>query len=279
MMKRLFAKRTVTSWRELLGIQKQLARDWVFRGQHTDKPLRSSLDRALGAYGIPHDNGPSVESQMIRDFRRRYDGPDSALVAADSLYCLSLMQHHGAPTRLLDVSYSFWFACLFALDSLDSPPDKAVIWCFRRDWTLDASRAKVSAIDSRNDDDRRNEDSFQQIYIESKQTFIFHENPLRLNQRLIVQQGGFLCPGDVRTDFDTNLKGLADWWSKNNVLKVVIHVSAPLRRKAMDELRLMGVSRASLFPGLDGFAQSFPQRLPLYRWLAAQTAGGSVSAP
>jgi hypothetical protein len=269
-----FAEKPVNAWSALLNVRRELNDDWVFRGQPSDKPLRTSLDRALTAYGIPHDEAPGIEEQLIRDFRRRYDGPGSDLVAKDSLYCLALMQHHGAPTRLLDVTYSFFVACLFAIDSLEPPNGKAVIWCVRKGWTLDASRAKVGkVIDDRNVDAKRDEESFRQIYVESQQAIVFHENPFRLNQRLIIQQGGFLCPGDIRSDFEANVKGLDRWNSGGNVLKVILDLSAPLRQEAMEDLLRMNVSRASLFPGLDGFAGSIAQRLPLLRSLASMGTG------
>ena len=268
-----FAEERVNAWSALLDVRRRLNDDWVFRGQPGDKPLRTSLDRALTAYGIPHGEAPGIEEQMIRDFRRRYDGPGSDLVSKDSLYCLALMQHHGAPTRLLDVTYSFFIACLFAIDSLEPPNGNAVIWCIRKGWTLDTSRGKVNRIDDRNIDAKRREESFERIYVTSQQTFVFHENPFRLNERLIIQQGGFLCPGDVRSDFEANLKGLAGWNSRGNVLKVVLHLSASLRREGMEDLLRMNVSRASLFPGLDGFAGSIAQRLPLLRSLASMGTG------
>src|SRR5207249_3742322 len=91
-----------------------------------------------------------LESKLIRAFRRRYEGPDRDRVQDDSLYCLSLMQHHGAPTRLLDLTYSFFVAVLFALEGTHEQETElrsdAEIWCFNGDWCWkEASRIQSAA--------------------------------------------------------------------------------------------------------------------------------------
>lgn len=42
---------------------------------------------------------------------------------------------------------------------------------------------------------------------------------------------------------------------------------------AIEQLLLMNISRDSLFPGLDGFAQSLKQKLPLYTKMAENQVG------
>lgn len=195
------------------------------------------------------------------------------------------MQHHGAPTRLLDVTYSFFVACLFALDvtgpgSNERPAghgtDHAVLWCIRKGWTLDAARKAVPDIDCRNRDSERTEPSFQRIYLETPTRFVFHENPFTLSRRLVLQQGGFLCPGDVRVDFEENLKALPGWDLEGNVLRLAVSVDPDFRQEAMLELLRMNVSRAVLFPGPDGYAAAVRQRLTLLRMLASEGTGGGA---
>jgi len=49
------------------------------------------------------------------------------------------MQHHGAPTRLLDFTYSFYIAAYFALE--ESEKDCA-IWALNMKWSVEESKAK-----------------------------------------------------------------------------------------------------------------------------------------
>ncbi len=70
-----FAEEHLNDWSQLLELVRPWMNDWLFRGQPGDWPLRSSLDRALTAYGALPVDAPAVEKQLIKDFRRRYDGP------------------------------------------------------------------------------------------------------------------------------------------------------------------------------------------------------------
>ena len=80
-------------------------------------------------------------------------------------------------------------------------------------------------------------------------------NPFRLNQRLRIQQGVFLIPGDVDQPFMANLEALTvDSDSNDKLLKIVI--PRKVARETVRRLFSMGLSRTTLFPGLDGYARS-----------------------
>ena len=81
--------------------------------------------------------------------------------------------------------------------------------------------------------------------------------PKRLSERLSVQQGRFLVPRDVNQPLMENLAALGD--PKGNIVKYVF--PAAKRPHILERLRAMNITRAQLFPGLDGFAQSFRQLL------------------
>ena len=51
---------------------------------------------------------------------------------------------------------------------------------------------------------------------------------------------------------------------EDNVYKIQITFTKRERNRALSELHRMNIQRASLFPGLDGFAQSFKQKITLY---------------
>jgi hypothetical protein len=68
-----------------------------------------------------------------------------------------------------------------------------------------------------------------------------------------VQQGTFLWPGRVDRTIDEIVDGLSELTA--GIRQIIIPLSE--RGRAHDQLRLMNITRASLFPGLDGFASSF----------------------
>jgi hypothetical protein len=180
----------VNSWADLKAALSNRTNRWIYRGQSNDWPLKTSLERNLNNWNIDLARAPPIERQFIRDFRRQYRGEHHALVCSDYLHCLSLMQHHGAPTRLLDFSYSPYVAVKFAVEQGSK---KGVVWCLNVEWCNQAVLAIVDEqiIRQRDTDSSRNDSSFDSIYINpsTPKKFVYPENPFHLNERLIVQQG------------------------------------------------------------------------------------------
>jgi FRG domain len=129
---RQFAGKTITSWTEFTSEVSDL-KNWIFRGQSEDKPLATTLERRLLSWGIDLKRGPAIERALLREFRRRLRGEEYTRVKDDALYCLALMQHHGAPTRLLDCTYSPFVAAQMAIKEGKKQKDHA-IWCFNPSW-------------------------------------------------------------------------------------------------------------------------------------------------
>ena len=93
------------------------------------------------------------------------------------------------------------------------------------------------------------------------QPFVFAENPTILNERLIIQQGLFLCPGDVSKSLEDNIKSLSGWTDPGHIIKLKFTLSKAAYGEAIKELLSMNISYATLFPGLDGFAKSYKQKI------------------
>jgi hypothetical protein len=83
--------------------------------------------------------------------------------------------------------------------------------------------------------------------------------PFLLNERMTTQQGLFSCAGDLDVSFFENLRALSATDLPKNLVKVVIQGGA--RGEALEELNQANVNRATLFPGIDGLAQSLKYRL------------------
>jgi hypothetical protein len=85
-----------------------LGSEWVYRGQRdAGWDLTTSLER----HGPEGRTLPGAEAELLRQFKRRahvYLAPHH--IASDTGEWLALMQHFGAPTRLLDVTRSRYVA-------------------------------------------------------------------------------------------------------------------------------------------------------------------------
>jgi hypothetical protein len=89
---------------------------------------------------------------------------------------------------------------------------------------------------------------------------VYPLNPFHLNERLVIQQGVFLVPGDVTKSFMENLQALGP--AGDNVVEIRFYASREFMREATLQLHRMNVNSATLFPGLDGFAQHLNSVVP-----------------
>jgi hypothetical protein len=260
-----FCEKEIKTWEDFLRLPHLSEDTWIYRGQSEDWPLKTSLERACERSIIELKDAPSLERSLVTNFRRRYDGHDQQFVLSDTLYCLALMQHHGAPTRLLDWTYSPYVAFYFALEfSFGS----SVVWCVNQTWWSKKARAIMGErrYALRNKYETRNDESFVPLYMTDKPyRMVGLENPFFFNQRLNIQQGVFLCSGNVAVSFEENLKALEDYHHAGAVLKIRCGMNGEDRLRALKELHKMNIHRESLFPGLDGFAQALSHRLWMYQ--------------
>jgi hypothetical protein len=113
-----WTERFAESWDELIEIKKKDFSDlegkkFIFRGQGLHGDLKTSIERAFEEFEIDGDDRQDCEKQLIRSFQRKAPYHLKGICVPtkeDTLEWLSLMQHHEAPTRLLDWTYSFYRA-------------------------------------------------------------------------------------------------------------------------------------------------------------------------
>jgi hypothetical protein len=252
--------KTADSWERLVELENEFGTKgrWAFRG-HRDEgwELESTLERAIRRFNVSDRSQIQIEAGLIRQFSRRahHHMPDPP-AQREWVEWLALMQHHGAPTRLLDFTYSFYVALFFALEEMDRE-GKSALWAIDIDWTDERLQGilenDVYETFTNTDRNARNETVFGSL-LGNQKRMAFFINPYRLNQRLSIQQGVFLCPGDISHTIVENLDALGDaGWG---IQKIKIELSRSEYQKCIRKLIRMNMTRATLFPGLDGFAMS-----------------------
>jgi len=257
--------KTIKTWPALSDTYGKLAstgQRWLYRGQGADFPLKPSLERALERFDLPIGELRQHEDRLLRHFKRNFHRYSSYLPSdSDKAEWLALMQHHGAPTRLMDWTYSFHIALFFAVESV-KVGSTCVVWVvdngFLRSEMLGGLSKSERAIYDKNDKDPK---VLNQL-LEGEARAIVPMNPSRLNERLAVQQGIFLASRCTTESFDTTfermrMKEPKAFW------KLEIVCSKKLLVAALNSLHSINIGHVSLFPGLDGFCQSFKNLLPL----------------
>jgi len=233
-------------------------RGWVlYRGQSERcQKLESSFDRAFNAssglkagYERWH-----YEAAILREFMRRtHQYVTSVPNEKDFIEWLALMRHYGAPTRLLDFTYSHNIAAYFAFSSFKQA--SRAVWAISAGWLMQATERILSK-----DDLRKPENFVKHCFnTESPEDFVVPLNAERMNERLTIQQGTFLCPGNIGKSFNENLISLQP--TAGSIVQFLIPHKE--RNKVLTELKHMNISNATLFPDLDGFAKSLNDRFEL----------------
>lgn len=273
---KMFTTVTLVEWDEIHPYA--IRRGWLFRGESSKiwEP-KTLLERCCDRLAIRPTLRRTIEDRMIREFRRAYHQfalhvPDRQAI----LEWLSIMQHHGAPTRLLDFTYSAYVAAYFAVEQAE---EDCVVWGIDGPWALQRSEELLRSAGKSNTDQMYKpfmdeDEKIAQSLIMSKPyvSAAWPVNPFRLNERLRVQQGVFLIQGDISRPFRDNLEALSKGRRSKHIVRIVIPKSK--RTEVLKRLWSMDISRAALFPGLDGFARS----LGIYHSLFHPALWGEPSA-
>jgi hypothetical protein len=263
-----------TSWDAARDLARRMPRG-AFRGQPDAAQLpASSLERAAARLGYDRRGLHEVEERMLREARRRarqylLHSPDDD----DALGWLALLRHHGAPTRLLDFSKSFYVAVWFAIESADG--DSAI-------WAVDIEQLRAAAVERLGERGLGAEELGGEGWELAGRVLGRHDlgpavvdvEPFHLDERLAAQQGMFLVPLEPAVSFMDNLAATfgrsrfaveeatrTDYPSRaaeQALAAPVAMIVLPreLHRSARDDLWRMNLTAASFFPGLDGFARS-----------------------
>lgn len=227
-------------------------RRWLFRGQaNADWALQTSLVRLFEdlatMFKLGRPNRRRVfhrdkhENSMIRQFKANAHLYLKALPqnSESKLEWLSIMQHFGCPTRLLDVTASPYIALYFAVESGNT--DGAV-------FAFDHEEFHKIDLDVLGKD-------YKKTVLDGKEgdkAFIMPFEPNESNERLLAQQGAFLVPSNNNESFEQIISVYKT--EESPVKKFVI--TANLRLELIKKLRSMNITAATLFPGLDGFCRS-----------------------
>lgn len=251
----------VATWNEFMSLSAELD-GWAFRGQQDAAwPLLTSLARYLNAYVPDRSSWRARELRAIRIFQRKaHNYLSDPSVLDNALRCLALMQHHGAPTRLLDFTKSPFVAAFFALERAVGD---AAVYALNTPRLWRAAPRTQPHMD-RDSIDPPQADHFARIFLPNTNAVIWTGEPTEMDRRLVAQSGTLVVPGMLDKPLDDILRNYDE---PATLLKKIVLPFA-VREEATKALYRMNITNATLFPDLDGLARSINMELEIV-WAGA----------
>jgi hypothetical protein len=280
----MFVTVRVENWEILRLLAARMPR-WLFRGQPSSEwGLQTSFERIATAGSWPVDVWSNRELHTLEEFKRRaHLVLPSPPHESANLEWLSVIQHYGGPTRLLDFTQSIYVASFFAiepclecdaaiwavnsghLDSLNNPEH------FRDETPHEMNRRYISIVEST-------------LCASEADSGVLQVEPVRLNERMSIQKGIFLFPKNIKEPFLKNLSTaigvdvadlhasprgeckLQDFGEKiinnpNAYRAAKLILPRETHEHAFMDLATMNIDASTLFPGLEGFARSLAKHL------------------
>ncbi len=270
----------VHEWEEARQIGKSLRR-WLFRGQGTAEwPLKSSLERAFESRRIPFTRTDyPIEEMILIDFKSAaHLFSTNVPKDKDTIAWLSLIRHHGGPTRLLDFTESFYVAAYFALDGAS---EDCAIWAFNRIGFMARVKDVIDRVCKQLKidlgmplDQRLDEILRRAIAGDVKNNIVITMAPSQQNERQFLQQGLAIIPlnlqdgymGALLGSFDppgrmpnesqmqeVRLEEVLQLLQKVALIKIVMTKDCFLDARL--DLKQMNINGVTLFRGLDGLGR------------------------
>ena len=206
--------------------------------------LETTLMRLGGKYA-------ELERHLIRNFRKYAHG---SVVEQDALFhWVSVAQHYGLPTRLLDWTNSPFVALHFATANLERFQCDGAVWVV--DYTavhqllppalrslLDAEGANVFTSEMLS---RRFGSFAEMAEMAGDQPFAIFFEPPSIDQRIYHQYAFFSVASCATLQLDAWLAAHPSVWRK-------IVIPATLKWEVRDKVDLANINERTLFPGLGG---------------------------
>lgn len=289
----MFYKIFINDWDEIKSLSKK-SFHFDFRG-HTEKEweLKPTLERAADKFLMDYSQLFGQEHLILREFKsvsRQY--LNHVPEPNNYIEWMALLQHYGAPTRLLDFTYSIYIAAFFAFESATN---ESAIWAINRyqlndlliqkmnndpDWEMRNLVLHDYTIDVANKildhENKRVVETVHKKLLENK-NIVFTVKPDTRNIRQSIQKSVFLMPSTVKRSFqdilieqfnfkfDSLSEENAETISFEELLENKLNYNTCLFKliiprkvcvEGLYDLRNMNINAATLFPGLDGQARS-----------------------
>lgn len=240
---------------------------YVYRGHSNDSwNMQTTLERGAGSK-FSKEFAEKYEKYSRDEFSARFHLYDKENVSPKtSLEWLSLMQHYGVPTRLLDFTTSPYAALYFSLETYDTSarPDIA-LFCIDYTALMEKSLCLIAAEDNNFSETRdsirgKQDKIFDEFVDRFNRNILWVTEPQRLNARIDRQAGCFLVSGNK----GSRIMDLIESSEYEEVEMLKILYPGDKVESIFALLRKMNISGKSIYGDLNGLAKSLALDLKIY---------------
>lgn len=251
----------------LIRALNELPNNYIYRG-HADSrwKLESTLERTMGSQWTS-ERAKKFEDHYLNLFKSKYhiyNGDEHE--PKSKLAWLSVMQHYGAPTRLIDFTESPYIALYFALEAYD-PLLKNDLSIYAIDYNsiMDSSLSYIAKRDSdfrktRQDIVGHQDDMFDNVVDRFSYEVLWITEPLELNARIDRQSGTFLISGDKELRVEELMS--REIYNGVSIYKYIVPNSIYENIYAL--LRKMNINAKSIYGDLGGLAKSIKMDMQVH---------------
>jgi len=245
----------------------ELPNNYIYRGHaNAEWSLESTLERLIGPKWTK-DAAQKFEQYSLQVFQSKYHLYDRENVVPDSkLAWLSLMQHYGVPTRLLDFTSSPFVAIYFAVEAYDhrSGDDLAI-------FAIDYSALMQMSVRFISDKDNSFTKTREEVALQQDEVFTsivdrfsydiaWVTEPRQLNVRLDRQSGCFLLSGNRGVKIADILSSAV----YEDCAFTHFILPGELYESLCALLRKMNINSKSIYGDLQGLARSLRMEMSIY---------------
>lgn len=291
-----FVETVIEHWNDLQMLSNRFISSFAYRGQaNSEWKITSSIERLLDRVYPPNPvqihSTYFLEKNLYRDFKWKYPIYEKNYIPKDNeiIEWLSLMQHYGCPTRMVDFTYSPYVALFMAMD--DSEYEYSSIWCINQIICTDSfvKECQQEVNETLFVDKIMCNDYIYEKANEMLENNLFKKAPLnpckriylvqphRINDRINRQQGLFAIPENTIVTFEENIfplinnqevvslpfKDIIEYsFSSKGIFGALdyalikINIPYDFKYDIMKSLYQMNITKETMYPGLEGLGKS-----------------------
>jgi len=285
---------------ELLSTE--FAHGFYYRGMtNLEYEILSSMDRCHASSEHYKYVGERAFHFREQWYYREFKSVAHNHIAASSLPTtlfewFALMQHHGVPTRLIDLTRSPYVALYFAVRDWTSECD-AVLWAVGEEKLHRSSYMRLQEVGfpfpindpaeyANEMQEFLRDEWFGEAFLSGNYRVAMILSPQWTSVRLAAQQGAFLVCTDVGTGKEELLmdliadnsclsddeRMLLEEGHKFDISLRKLVIPANQKKQLMRHLQRMNLSASTLFPGIEGTALGITERGFLENWASGMTS-------